>query len=160
MRSKRITLLIPLLLLAIVAGGLLGFAGPGLSTLDSRPFESERQACDRLAPLYHAATEVRLPDGSRVDLLTAHEAIEVDWSRKWCEAVGQSLYYALKTDRCAGIILLLKDPDREDRYVQRCRTVCRTYGIALYTEPAERRQPGAGSREPRAKPAELVTLRE
>lgn len=156
MRSKRILLLIPLLLLAIVAGG---FAGPGLSTLDSRPFESERQACARLAPLYHAATEVRLPDGCRVDLLTEHEAIEVDWSRKWCEAVGQSLYYALQTDRCAGIILLLKDPDREDRYVDRCRTVCQNYGIALYTEPAQRKQTRRQGEEETRRPVE-VALRE
>jgi len=48
------------------------------------------------------AVEHRLHDGTRVDILTATHAIEADWSHKWAEAVGQSLYYSLITGKKPG----------------------------------------------------------
>lgn len=50
--------------------------------------------------------EVRLDDGTRVDCLSDGVAYEADFSPKWAEAVGQSAYYSLKTDRVPGIILI------------------------------------------------------
>ncbi len=52
--------------------------------------------------------EFRLNDKSRIDCLTSDYAIEFDFSKKWAEAIGQSLYYSLKTGRSAGIYLILK----------------------------------------------------
>lgn len=49
--------------------------------------------------------------GSRVDCLTDEYAVEVDFARKWTEAIGQSLYYAHKTDRAPGILLIMEKPD-------------------------------------------------
>ncbi|MDH3976454.1 MAG: hypothetical protein OEV42_19490 [Deltaproteobacteria bacterium] len=51
-------------------------------------------------------TEYVLDDGSRVDCLTDEYAVEVDFADKWHEAVGQSLYYALKTGKKPGILLI------------------------------------------------------
>ena len=50
--------------------------------------------------------EKHLPSGGRVDCLIPEYAIEVEWAKKWAEAVGQSLYYADATARKPEIILL------------------------------------------------------
>ena len=52
--------------------------------------------------------EVELPEGPRVDCMTATHAIEMDFARKWPEAVGQSLYYSHLTGLKAGIVLILR----------------------------------------------------
>lgn len=58
-------------------------------------------------------TEYVLDDGARVDCLTDEYAIEFDFAPKWAEAVGQSLYYALKTVKKPGIVLIIeKESDR------------------------------------------------
>jgi len=58
--------------------------------------------------------EYRLPDKTRCDCLTDTHAVEVDFARKWYEAVGQSLYYSLQTGKRAGILLIIEsDKDRK-----------------------------------------------
>ena len=80
--------------------------------------------------------EFRLWDQTRVDILTDEYAVEVDWSSKWAEAIGQSLYYAEVTNRKAGIILLVKDKTKEYRNIYRCQTICAKYDIRLWIEVA------------------------
>ena len=96
--------------------------------------ETEREACDRLAEKYAAETEVVLPDESRVDLLSETTAWEADWAEKWPEAVGQSVLYAIWTDREPGIILLVRDRRAEKHYLLRCRLVCERLGITMRAE--------------------------
>ena len=50
--------------------------------------------------------EYRLSNGARVDCLSPDYAIEVDWTEKWAEAIGQALYYAAETDRKPAVILI------------------------------------------------------
>ena len=73
------------------------------------------------------------PDGSRVDLLSDKYATEVDFSKKWAEAVGQSLFYAATTNRKPRIILLSgrNSITQDDKYYLRCLVVCRSVGIRL-----------------------------
>jgi len=52
--------------------------------------------------------EVRLPDRTRIDCLSASHAIEVDFTHKWAEAIGQSLHYAAATGKLPGVILVCK----------------------------------------------------
>lgn len=80
-------------------------------------------------------TEFRLPDGSRVDILTDEFAWEVEWSDKWPESIGQATYYALATGRKPGVWLLLRG-DYDEDYL-RCLMVCRHLGIGLRTEKTE-----------------------
>lgn len=49
-----------------------------------------------------------LPNGTRVDCITDRLAIEVDWTHKWAEAIGQSLLYAAATEKLPAIILVCK----------------------------------------------------
>lgn len=66
----------------------------------------------------YGETEVVLSDRTRVDCLTADFAVEVDFSDKWAEAIGQSLHYAKMTDRKPGIVLVLEsDSDLKHYYL-------------------------------------------
>lgn len=52
-----------------------------------------------------------LPNGTRVDCITDRLAIEIDWTHKWAEAIGQSLLYSAATEKLPAIILVCKvDP--------------------------------------------------
>jgi len=61
--------------------------------------------------------EYRLPDATRVDILTDTLAIEVDFAKKWYEAVGQSCHYARCTDRAPAILLIVTDKFQE-KYIK------------------------------------------
>ena len=52
--------------------------------------------------------EYRLPDKTRCDCLTNTHAVEVEFSQKWAEGIGQALYYSLQTGKRAGIVLILE----------------------------------------------------
>jgi hypothetical protein len=97
-------------------------------------FAGEVEECRRLAPKYNARAEVRLWDMSRVDLLSEEYAIEVDYSHKWSEAVGQSLYYSLVTEKKPAIVLLVTNPQKESRFIFRLQAVCAKHGIKLFLE--------------------------
>ncbi len=62
--------------------------------------------------------EFVLPDKTRVDCLTDTQAIEYDFSHKWAEAIGQSLYYSAMTGKQAAIVLII-DPKHNGRYLKR-----------------------------------------
>jgi hypothetical protein len=60
-------------------------------------------------------------DRTRVDILTNEYAFEADWAYKWAEAIGQSIFYAAFNDKKPGIILLVRDVEKEQRYIDRCK---------------------------------------
>ena len=100
----------------------------------------EVEEVDRISKLERwkgSKVEVRQWDYSRVDMITETHAIEVDWSSKWAEAIGQSLYYAELTGKKPGIILLVKNTQKEARYIYRCQTVCAKHNIKLWLEQVE-----------------------
>lgn len=45
--------------------------------------------------------EFRNPDKTRTDCISDTHAIEVEFSHKWAEAIGQALHYALWTEQFA-----------------------------------------------------------
>lgn len=49
-----------------------------------------------------------LPNGTEVDCISDTHAIEVDFTNKWAEAIGQSLQYASALRRLPGIILICR----------------------------------------------------
>lgn len=100
-------------------------------TFPQPPTQTEVEWSAELATRINGEAEHRLPDGSRVDILTDTHAIEVEWSDKWPEAIGQAAYYAMATDREPCVWLLLRG--RFDEDYLRCLMVCRKYGIKLQT---------------------------
>ncbi len=85
--------------------------------------------------------EVTLWDGTRCDYVSDTHAIEIDWAQtgKCYEAIGQALYYAIVLDKKPGILLLVKETERETarKYVFRTQTVCAKYDIKLWVETVE-----------------------
>lgn len=114
-----------------------GWLGVILFSLTGCVWAGELEECARLASKYQAETEVRLEDGSRVDLLTPTHSIEVDYPKKWAESIGQSLHYAELTGKKPGVILLLSDPKTEWQFLVRAARLCGKYGITLYIEEIE-----------------------
>jgi len=78
-------------------------------------------------------TEVVLDDGARVDCLTDEYAIEFDFAPKWAEAIGQALYYAEKTGRKPGVVLILEGDADQSRFTDRLDTVATPRGIRVWT---------------------------
>lgn len=78
-------------------------------------------------------TEFVLDDKTRVDCLTDKYAIEFDYGHKWAEAIGQSVYYAIKTDRLPGVVLIVGPND--EKYVKRLRAVAEKTWIKVWTMP-------------------------
>ncbi len=74
--------------------------------------------------------EVRQNDKTRVDCLTREYAVEVDFGPKWAEAIGQSLYYSLKTGKRGGVVLIL-EKENDEVYLQRLKMVVEQYGLEI-----------------------------
>ena len=78
-------------------------------------------------------TEVVLSDKTRIDCLSQEYAIEVDFAPKWHESIGQSLFYALSTNKQAGVLLILENEKRDMRYLQRLKKVAHKSNISIWT---------------------------
>ena len=93
---------------------------------------TEAEHCRRLAPKYGADTEVRMWDGTRVDLMNSEYAFEVDFARKWAEGVGQAVYYGHLTGKKPALILLAQK--NEARFVYRAQTTAAATGVRVFVE--------------------------
>ena len=82
---------------------------------NNRLLETKRESfwIEEAQKTHGGSIEVRLEDGSRVDLLTDTHAIDVEKASNWKEAIGQSLHYARLTDKRAGIILISEAGDKD-----------------------------------------------
>lgn len=79
--------------------------------------------------------EVRLDDGTRVDLLFPNQACEIDWANKWAEGIGQAIYYSKKTGKDPLVLLLVKK-DGWEKYrdrVEFCDIKCWVYDTRTET---------------------------
>ena len=82
---------------------------------------------------HYGETEVVLDDKTRIDCLTNEYAIEFDFANKWAEAIGQSLYYAHKTNKKAGIVLIIENYEQEKKYLERLISIAKRYNISVWT---------------------------
>lgn len=82
----------------------------------------------------HCGTrEVILSDRARVDCVTATHAIEFDFATKWAESIGQALYYGYALNKKPGIVLIIENADKDQKYINRVKSVAEIYGITLWT---------------------------
>lgn len=77
--------------------------------------------------------EVILTDKARVDCVTATHAIEFDFAPKWAESIGQALYYGYALNKKPGIVLIIENADKDQKYINRVKSVAEIYGITLWT---------------------------
>lgn len=66
-------------------------------------------------------TEYVLDDGTRVDCLLPNMAVEFDFAPKWAECIGQALYYGKKTNRNPVCMLIMEDPIKDEKYLNRLK---------------------------------------
>lgn len=83
--------------------------------------------------MYCGQAELKLPDNTRVDCLTDEYAVEVDFQKKWAESIGQSLYYAIKTEKKPAVLLILENEEKDYIYLQRLLTVAEKYFVTVFT---------------------------
>jgi hypothetical protein len=93
--------------------------------------ENEAYYQDICAKILNGKTEVVMSDKTRVDILTEGVAFEVDWAYKAYEGIGQCLYYSAKTGLHAGLILIVKDPVKDQKYIDRVRLLIRIKSIKI-----------------------------
>ena len=74
--------------------------------------------------------EVTLSDHTRCDCITGTHAVEMDFANKWYQAVGQSLHYALQTNKRAGILLIIESP-KDRKYLERLNRVIRHNNLRI-----------------------------
>ena len=89
--------------------------------------EKEYQEC--WCNAHNGLMEYKLQDYTRVDCLTSTHAIEFDFAPKVYESIGQALYYGLETCKKPGIVLILENPQNEQKYVKRLEKVAKRYNI-------------------------------
>lgn len=72
-----------------------------------------------------------LKDKTRVDCLTDEYAIEVDFAKKWAEAIGQSLHYAHMTGRKPAVGFIMNS-EKDQRYFKRLDAISKKYNIQVF----------------------------
>ena len=77
-------------------------------------------------------TEVVLPDKARVDCVTKSYAIEFDFAKKWAESIGQALYYGKVLNKTPGIVLIIENKEKDQKYIKRVKSIADNYGIKLW----------------------------
>lgn len=93
---------------------------------------TENDYTKRIASKRNYSSEVMMPDGTRCDLVSTEQAIEVEWSYKWKEAPAQSILYSIWTGKEPKIILLVKNLDQKSKTdLLRCKLVCQKLDIDL-----------------------------
>lgn len=88
----------------------------------------QTQLCNELG----GVMEQSLLDRTRIDCLTEEYAIEVDFSKKWAESVGQSLYYAEMTEKKPAVGLIVWNTEKDKRHMKRLETLAEKYGIKIF----------------------------
>lgn len=66
-------------------------------------------------------TEYRLNDKTRIDCLLPDMAVEFDFANKWAECIGQALYYGQRTNRTPACVLIMENPEKDQKYLRRLR---------------------------------------
>ena len=84
----------------------------------------------RWCEAHHGQIEYVLPDQTRCDCLTDTHAVEVDFGRKWAEAIGQSLHYSTQTGKRAGLVLIL-ETRQDQKYWDRLTKTITHFGLPI-----------------------------
>ena len=75
-------------------------------TITSAAAQTEREYQEAICT--GMGIEVQAGGGTRIDCLSDSHAIEVDFSDKWAEGLGQAMLYAARTGLTPGVILICR----------------------------------------------------
>lgn len=82
-------------------------------------FWINRLGHDKAAP-----TEVLHDDGTRIDIETDHEVIEVEWAKTWQTGVGQVLLASAITGKAPVLLLLARNARQDTIHILRAHLAC------------------------------------
>ena len=112
---------------------------------------------DELAREWGGMTEQSI-EGGRIDVVTAGEAVEVEFPHKWHEGVGQALHYASATGK-QGVLAIIAYAQGEEnlrvksrRRLELIESQCESNGlrlVVLYPSRGEMTPSGAEHRDMR-----------
>jgi hypothetical protein len=94
-------------------------------------YTKERDYQDIFCKKSNGVIEYRLKDRRRVDCLTNRYAIEVDFAYKYRDAISQSLEYAMDTNHKAGILLIIKNREKDKKYLKRLNKFLKFYNLDI-----------------------------
>lgn len=80
---------------------------------------------------FNGQMEYKLSDKTRVDCVTKNYAVEFDFAPKWAEAIGQSLYYGIMTNKKPAVVLIIEKPS-DFRYYYRIKKVADNIHFTLW----------------------------
>ncbi|MCA1988716.1 MAG: hypothetical protein LDL07_06155 [Desulfarculus sp.] len=129
--KKFMALLLPLVVLAamVVLAGLVALVGlAGVAWAGHK--QPERVYQVEWCQQERGRLEVVMADGTRCDCLTRTHAVEVDFGRKWAEALGQALNYAMQTGKQPGILLVIERA-KDFEAVDRLQRIAERWGLPL-----------------------------
>lgn len=81
---------------------------------------------------FQGVKEFRLPSGKIVDIMTNNYAVEVDYVHKWAESIGQSLQYAMESNK-KPMIVFIYDYANDYTLLNTVFPLIKRLEIALYT---------------------------
>ena len=102
------------------------------SIVEAKTLHKEKEYQRAWCTAHHGHDEVVLVDKTRIDCLTDTHAIEFDFASKWAESIGQALYYAQATNKKAGIVLIVENGQKDEKYIKRLCTVAERYNITVW----------------------------
>lgn len=88
----------------------------------------EADYSDKIQSLIGGQREYTVTSG-RVDILTETNAIEVEWANKWKDAIGQSLWYGVQTNRAPLIVLIMRR-EKDYKYFLQLNSTLMAAGLA------------------------------
>jgi|GEM_PF-2278736 len=93
---------------------------------------------------HNGETGITLDDGTRADCVTDTHIIEFDFADKWYQSVAQSLHYSMhySAARKPGIVLIIEDPVKGEKYWQRLNALADNFGLPIDTWSYDGHAPG------------------
>ena len=87
----------------------------------------QKEYCDNL----NGKIEVVLTDKTRIDCLTKDKAIEVDFTYKWAECIGQALHYGYMTNKQPVCALIVTDLEKDKKYITRVCNIAKHINLEV-----------------------------
>jgi len=91
-------------------------------TAEAARLHPERYYQEEWCEANNGKLEHVLQDMTRVDCLTVTHAVEVDFSDKFYQAIGQAIFYSEMTGLLPGVLLIMENPQEDYRYLVRLLT--------------------------------------
>lgn len=101
-------------------------------SLHAKHLNQEKIYQEHFCKQFGGVTEYMLQDKTRIDCLLDDYAIEVDFAQKWAESIGQSLYYASQTSKKPAVLLIMEDPQKDEKYLRRLEDVSHKHNIDIW----------------------------